>query len=279
MQHFIKNNPTKKIGFVPTMGFFHEGHLKLMEEARKENDLVVTSVFVNPLQFGPNEDYERYPRDEKRDMELAEKVGVDILFMPTRQEMYPGEMSISLKIHQRTDVLCGRSRPGHFDGVITVLTKLFHIVQPDHVYFGMKDAQQVAVVDALIKDLNFPTKLIGLPTVREKDGLAKSSRNVNLTEKERKEANWIYEALQYGQRLIQNGENNPSIVVKEVKDIIKRNTSGTIDYVDIRSYPHLEEIRSINQQIVLAVAVYFKQARLIDNLLIDKNGTIIDCFY
>lgn len=279
MQQYMKNVSNEKIGFVPTMGYFHEGHLALMEEAKKENDIVVTSVFVNPLQFGPNEDYDRYPRNENRDMELAEKVGVDILFMPSKQEMYPREMAISLKIQKRTNVLCGRSRPGHFDGVITVLTKLFHIVQPDHVYFGMKDAQQVAVVEALINDLNFPIKLIGIPTVREKDGLAKSSRNVNLTDKERKEANGIYKALQYGQQLIQNGEKNPSTIVNEVKNMIKKHTSGTIDYVDILSYPNLKQIQSIEQQTLLAVAVYFKHARLIDNMLIDKNGTIIDRFY
>src|SRR5690625_2644043 len=185
----------KSVGFVPTMGYLHEGHLSLVKEAREENDIVVMSIFVNPLQFGPNEDFERYPRDEERDARVAEEAGVDLLFIPDVEEMYPETMGIKMTIDKGTNVLCGRSRPGHFDGVITVLTKLFHLVQPTNAYFGLKDAQQFAVVNTLINELNFPITLVGLPTVREANGLAKSSRNVYLSSKEREEATSLYKSL------------------------------------------------------------------------------------
>lgn len=266
----------KQIGLVPTMGFLHEGHLSLMREAKKDNDIVMASIFVNPLQFGPNEDYEQYPRDEEKDSLLAEEVGVDVLFIPSVKEMYPKTMTIKMGIESRTDVLCGRSRPGHFDGVLTVLTKLFHIMEPDKVYFGLKDAQQVAVVDALIKDLNFPIELVGMPTVRETDGLAKSSRNVNLNEKERNEAVWLYQSLQKGYERIVRGEKDPNEIIQEVKRSLEGNTSGKIDYIELKSYPELETVVTLDQSIILAVAVYFDKARLIDNLLIDENGELIN---
>lgn len=265
----------KQVGFVPTMGFLHEGHLNLMREAKKENDTVVASIFVNPLQFGPNEDYESYPKDEEADTHHAEKAGVDVLFIPAARDMYPNPMLIQLGIKGRTDVLCGRSRPGHFDGVLTVLTKLFHMISPDKVYFGLKDAQQLAVVDALIDDLNFPIELVGLPTVREADGLAKSSRNVNLTEQERHEAVWLYKGLQHGQQLIHQGEQNPDKIIRDVTETMKHHISGKIDYVELLSYPALKPVSSINQQVILASAVYFERARLIDNLLLDNTGEII----
>lgn len=268
----VKDNKT--IGFVPTMGFFHQGHIALMEQAKKDNDIVINSIFVNPLQFGPSEDYEQYPRDEKKDLMLAEKAGVDIVFIPDTQAMYPRKMVISLDITDRVNVLCGRSRPGHFQGVVTVLSKLFHIIQPSKTYFGRKDAQQVAVVDALIEDLNFPIKLVALPTIREEDGLAKSSRNVNLRKEERIEAPWIYKALEQGRQLVVDGEKNPDIVVKEVLDTIHNHTGGKIDYVELLSYPDLQPISVIEQQVILATAVNFEGARLIDNLLFDKNGKI-----
>src|SRR5690625_2847545 len=186
MEKEIAEQTDKTIGFVPTMGYLHEGHLALVEAAREENQLVVMSIFVNPLQFGPNEDFERYPRDEERDAKLAKETGVDLLFVPTVDTMYPEEVNIQVKVSKGTDVLCGRSRPGHFDGVATVLAKFFHIVEPTKTYFGLKDAQQFSVVHSLISQLNFPIQLVGLPTVREEDGLAKSSRNVYLSEKERR---------------------------------------------------------------------------------------------
>lgn len=268
----------KKIGFVPTMGYFHEGHLKLMEQAKMENDIVIASVFVNPLQFGVNEDFEKYPRNEQKDIELAKNVGVDILFMPTIDEMYPKKARMIMKMIDRTDVLCGKSRPGHFDGVITVLSKLFHIIQPSQVYFGLKDAQQVAVVDALIHDLNFPITLVGIPTVREPNGLAKSSRNVYLDEREKAEAIWLYKALQKGQQLIVDGQTNPDMIIKEVTNTISEQTTGKIDYVELLSYPDLKPVATINQNVILATAVFFKHARLIDNLLLDLHGNQINSF-
>lgn len=268
----------KQIGFVATMGFLHEGHLNLMEHAKEENDIVVASIFVNPLQFGPNEDYEQYPRNEEQDLLLAEKTGVDILFIPTAREMYPSKMLIALSTVERADVMCGRSRPNHFEGVITVLTKLFNIIQPSKTYFGLKDAQQVAVVNALITSLNFAIKLIGIQTTREQDGLAQSSRNVHLNRNEREEAVWIYKALQKGQQLVVDDEKNPAIIVKEVMNTINDKTSARIDYVEILSYPQLKPITVIDEQIILAVAVNFENTRLIDNLLLDKNGKLVRQF-
>ena len=204
--------------------------------------MIVLSVFVNPLQFGPNEDLANYPRDFDRDQKVAEEVGVDILFHPSVQEMYPNELSITMQVHKRTNVLCGKSRPGHFDGVVTVLTKLFHLVQPNKVYFGKKDAQQVAVVDSLVNDLNFPLQIVAVDTVRENDGLAKSSRNVYLTEEERAEAPALYRSLQRGLELIRAGEKNPESVISCIADMIHAETTGEVDYVSLLSYPNLEKI-------------------------------------
>lgn len=265
----------EQIGFVPTMGYFHNGHLSLMKEAKKENDVVITSIFVNPLQFGPNEDFETYPRDENRDIQLAKKTGVQAVFIPSVDELYPRDPIISLQLIERTDVLCGRTRPGHFNGVLTVLTKLFHIIEPDQVYFGLKDAQQAAVVEALISDLNFPIQLVGVETEREEDGLAKSSRNVYLSADERKEAVWLYKALERGRKLLVDGEKNPAIIVKEVKNALTKNTNGTIDYVEMYNYPDLKPVERIDQQVILAIAVYFTKARLIDNMIFDESGAII----
>ena len=270
----LKRNK-QTIGFVATMGYLHEGHTALMRAAKKENDVLVASIFVNPLQFGPTEDFASYPRDEDRDIAIAEKAGVQILFIPSAEEMYPKQLMIDMKITDRVDVLCGRSRPGHFDGVITVLSKLFHIVQPDRTYFGLKDAQQVAVVDGLITNLNFPLDLIGIPTVRETDGLAKSSRNIRLLTNEREQAKWLYQALLKGQKLIVNGESNPTMIVNEVKATLEAHVSGKIDYIELLSYPELQAISDIGGQLILAVAVQFENARLIDNLIIDSNGDII----
>lgn len=262
----------KKIGFVATMGYFHDGHLALMKAAKRENDAVIASIFVNPLQFGPNEDFDTYPRDEERDIRLAKEVSVDALFIPSGEEMYPRHPMITLGITERTNVLCGKSRPGHFDGVLIVLTKLFHIIEPDKVYFGMKDAQQTAVVEALIRDLNFSIELVGVDTVREEDGLAKSSRNVYLTDEERKEAAWLYQALEKGRKMVANGETDASVIINEVKQTILENTNGQIDYVELHSYPELKPVSIIKEQVILAVAVYFNKARLIDNIIFDQTG-------
>ncbi len=267
-------NDNKTIGFIPTMGYLHEGHTTLMDEGKKDADVLIASIFVNPLQFGPGEDFERYPRDEERDQKVSEQHGVDILFIPTVDEMYPQESTVKLHVNKRTDVLCGKSRPGHFDGVVTVLTKLFHITKADFAYFGLKDAQQVAVVKGLIDDLNFSTKLIAVPTVRETDGLAKSSRNVYLSDQERVEAVHLHKALCRGQQLIIDGEKNPVMIIEKVKKNIETYTNGQIDYVDLLSFPSLKLMETIDQQIIIAVAVQFRKARLIDNIIISENGTV-----
>lgn len=272
----LQLNKNKTVGFVPTMGYLHEGHLSLVERARKENDIVVMSIFVNPLQFGPNEDFERYPRDEDRDASLAEAHGVDFLFIPTIDTMYPQKMGIEMKVLTGTDVLCGRSRPGHFDGVATVLTKLFHIIEPNRAYFGLKDAQQFAVVNTLISHFNFPIQLVGLPTVREDDGLAKSSRNVYLSDEERKEAKTLYESLKLGQQLVAQGVKDVEEIVLRVRQYITENTSAKIDYVEMLSYPELIDVDFIDQQVILAVAIYYKNARLIDNIILSHDGRQVD---
>ncbi|MBM7569851.1 pantoate--beta-alanine ligase [Aquibacillus albus] len=276
MQAYVKQLKAegKSIAFVPTMGYLHEGHVRLISEARNNNDIVITSIFVNPLQFGPNEDFDRYPRDEARDIDIAKENHVDILFMPDKSDMYPSDQGIHMDVTQRCNVLCGKSRTGHFSGVVTVLVKLFNITLPDYVYFGMKDAQQVAVVDLLIRDLNYPITLIPVATVRENDGLAKSSRNVYLNEEERQLAPYIYKGLKYGQKLVVDGEKNPANIVKEVKNYVSNQTHAKIDYVEVLNYPNLTPVKQINNQVILAIAVYFEKARLIDNLVINEDGLL-----
>ncbi|MEH7093440.1 pantoate--beta-alanine ligase [Neobacillus vireti] len=258
----------KSIGFVPTMGFLHEGHLALISKARKENDVVVVSIFVNPLQFGPKEDFSSYPRDFDRDRALAEGEKVDYLFYPSVEEMYPREPSVKVVVQERTNVLCGKSRPGHFDGVATVITKLFHIMMPSRAYFGKKDAQQVAVIDGLISDFNFPVQLIPVDIVREMDGLAKSSRNVNLLPEEREQAPIIYKSLQTAKKAIDKGEVNPAVLTNMIKELITTESNGEIDYVEILSYPFLKPLEKIEGFIIIAVAVKFSKVRLIDNIMI-----------
>ncbi|PTR46753.1 pantoate--beta-alanine ligase [Geobacillus thermodenitrificans] len=259
----------KTIGFVPTMGYLHEGHAALIDRARQENDIVVLSVFVNPLQFGPNEDFARYPRDFERDRHIAEQHGVDVLFHPEAGEMYPGPLTVQVVVKARMDVLCGRSRPGHFDGVATVLTKLFHIVMPDRAYFGLKDAQQVAVVDGLIRDFNFPIELVPVPTVREADGLAKSSRNVYLSPQEREEAPALYQALRAAAAAVDGGERSADAIRRLVKEHIEAHTHAEIDYVEVCSYPDLAPLETLHGTVLVAVAVRFASARLIDNIILE----------
>src|SRR5690606_10056582 len=257
------------IGFVPTMGFLHDGHLRLVKESVANNDITIMSIFVNPLQFGAGEDFEAYPRDVERDKKLAMEAGVDILFLPERDDMYPRDLSIDVKAVSRTDVLCGKTRPGHFDGVATVLIKLFNITMPDNVYFGQKDAQQVAVVEALIQDLDIPVELVPVPTVREQDGLARSSRNVYLNEEERAQAPHLYKSLQLAETAMMNGEYNTTKLVEIIKNHIYENTNGIIDYVEILKYPELQSINQIEGKIIIAIAVKFSRARLIDNMIIN----------
>lgn len=262
----------KSIGFVPTMGYLHAGHLSLVNKAKETADVVVMSIFVNPTQFGPNEDYESYPRDFERDRRLAEEAGVDVLFHPPVSEIYPGDEILRIEVTRRVDVLCGKSRPGHFDGVATVLIKLFNIVQPDYAFFGLKDAQQVAVVEGLIRTLHIPVQLVPCETVREEDGLAMSSRNVRLNPDERKEAVHLNQALDAGVRLIESGERESAVVREAVRGHLERHLRlGEIDYVDVLTYPGLEAKETIDGRTIIAVAVRFKNARLIDNKIVDVH--------
>ena len=271
LKHIIATIKSEQqtIGFVPTMGFLHEGHLALVKAAREEAKQVVLSIFVNPLQFGENEDFDQYPRNEAKDLQLAREYGVDYVFIPEVNEMYPEAIGVSMAVTKRIGVLCDRSRPGHFSGVLTVLTKLFHLVQPDFAYFGIKDAQQIAIVDLLITDLNFPIKLRMIPTVREVDGLAKSSRNVHLSDLERKEAPTLYRALLHGKQIMIDGEHSADKIEGEVIDFLNERVSGKVDYVELLSFPSLEPIRATDHQVIIALAVQFKKARLIDNIIFD----------
>ncbi|GHH98210.1 pantoate--beta-alanine ligase [Neobacillus kokaensis] len=267
----IQKKSGKTVGFVPTMGYLHEGHLTLIKHARHENDLVVLSIFVNPIQFGPKEDLSTYPRDFERDRALAECENVDYLFYPSVEEMYPNKITVQAAVQQRTDVLCGKSRPGHFDGVATVITKLFNIVMPTKAYFGKKDAQQVAVIDGVIADFNFPIELVAVDTVRESDGLAKSSRNVNLQPEERKQAPVLFKSLKAAKAAINQGERNPDNIVSAIKEMISKESNGYIDYVEIYSYPELQPVERISGRVIIALAVKFTKVRLIDNLVINLD--------
>lgn len=257
------------IGYVPTMGFLHEGHMSLMKRARKENEVVVLSIFVNPLQFGPNEDLDAYPRDFERDHRIAESEGVDYIFYPSAEEMYPNNPSVKVTVVDRSNVLCGKSRPGHFDGVATVLIKLFNIVQPTRAYFGLKDAQQVAVVEGLVQDFNFPIELIPVDTVREEDGLAKSSRNVYLNEQEREQAPELNRSLLLAKAAVESGERNPAKLSDMMKNHINEYTTGIVDYIEIYSYPELQSLKELTGRIIIAMAVKFSKARLIDNIILN----------
>lgn len=270
-----KNGQT--IGFVPTMGFLHEGHITLAKQARKENDVVIMSIFVNPLQFGPNEDYERYPRDPKRDTVLAENAGVDYLFMPSVDDMYPDEPAVVLTVKKRTNALCGLKREGHFDGVATVVLKLFHLTEPDKAYFGKKDAQQLAVIYGLVDSLNVPVKVVDVDTVREEDGLAKSSRNVYLLPEEREKAPAIYKVLSHVKEALEAGETNVGGLKEQAVHYLNDHSGAEVEYVEILSYPELEPVREIKGKIIIAAAVQYKNARLIDNVILTLKGRA-SCF-
>jgi pantoate--beta-alanine ligase len=268
LQEFLNSNKGKTIGLVPTMGYLHEGHLALLNKARQENDIVVSSIFVNPAQFGPNEDLDRYPRDIEHDTELAIGAGVDALFVPSVSEMYPFESGISIHAGELSTKLCGESRPGHFDGVLKVITKLFHLVEPTNAYFGQKDAQQLAIIDTFVKAYNFPVQIVRVPTVREADGLAKSSRNVFLSEKERVEAIHLYKALTIATDTWMETKNIQDALA-EGKAHIEQNTSGRIDYFQALSYPNLRTDLNNVEQVLFATAVFFENARLIDNIIVE----------
>lgn len=258
----------KKIALVPTMGYLHEGHMALIKEAKKHADIVAVSIFVNPLQFGPDEDYDSYPRDLERDLGICEAEGADIVFHPEVSEMYPGEMEFKIGINTMADVLDGVKRPGHFEGVVTVIGKLFNIIQPDIAVFGQKDRQQLMIIEQFTSDFNIPVKIIGVPTEREESGLAKSSRNVNLSEAEFNEASEVYTALLNAGEQIKNGTVNTDKIMSFIKLHIEQQTSGTIDDLAIYTAHGLKSVEYIDEDVIIFIAVQFKKARLIDNLYV-----------
>lgn len=257
----------KKIGFVPTMGALHKGHLSLMQQAKLDNDIVVISIFVNPLQFGQGEDYQTYPRDFSKDKELAEKSGVDIIFYPDVEEMYPVKPLTVVEVENLTQGLCGGFRPGHFRGVTTVVAKLFNIVKPQTTYFGQKDYQQAIVIKQMIKDLNFDIELVIMPTIRDKDGLALSSRNTYLNPRERKSALVLYQSLQLSKQLLDSGEKQAKKIISQMNDLIKEEKLIQPQYIEIVNSQTLEPVERIEKEVLIALAVKTGKTRLIDNIL------------
>jgi pantoate--beta-alanine ligase len=257
----------KKIGFVPTMGYLHEGHLSLIRCSKKENDITVVSIFVNPIQFGANEDFGRYPRDFERDKSLCEKENVDYIFYPSYEEMYPDGFQTYVEVAELSKGLCGDFRPGHFKGVATVVAKLFNIVCPDNAYFGKKDFQQLKVIQRMVKDLNFPVNVVGCPVVREPDGLAMSSRNKYLSDEERESALNISKALFEAKRMFEDGITDPNLIKERVRQIISQAKHlKEIQYVEIVDSNTLKPVDKVKKSDVLAVAVYIGNTRLIDNI-------------
>jgi pantothenate synthetase (EC 6.3.2.1) len=257
----------KKIGFVPTMGYLHEGHLSLIRCSKKENDITVVSIFVNPIQFGVNEDFGRYPRDFERDKSLCEKENVDYIFYPSYEEMYPDGFQTYVEVAELSKGLCGDFRPGHFKGVATVVAKLFNIVCPDNAYFGKKDFQQLKVIQRMVKDLNFPVNIVGCPVVREPDGLAMSSRNKYLSDEERESALYISKALFEAKRMFEDGITDPNLIKEKVRQIISQAKHlKEIQYVEIVDSNTLKPVDKVKKSDVLAVAVYIGNTRLIDNI-------------
>ena len=257
------------VGLVPTMGYLHEGHLTLMRECKKKCDVTVVSIFVNPLQFGPNEDYAKYPRDLERDASLAESVGVDWLFCPEPEEVYPVNYSTFVEVENLADSLCGKSRPGHFRGVTTVVNKLFNIVQPNYAFFGQKDAQQVLVIKKMVRDLLIDLEIVTVPIVREIDGLALSSRNVYLSREERRAALVLSLSLSMAQDAVKSGERDVPVLKNKVQQMISAESLAKIDYVEILSLPDLEEKELLTGPALLALAVFFGKTRLIDNVVLE----------
>jgi pantoate--beta-alanine ligase len=256
----------QRVGFVPTMGYFHEGHLSLIRRAKEENELVVVSLFVNPIQFGPKEDLASYPRDLKRDQELASGAGADILFTPEASEMYPANYQTYVEVTEAAQGLCGASRPGHFRGVATVVLKLFNIVAADRAYFGEKDAQQLRVIRRMAADLNLGLEIIGCPIIREKDGLAMSSRNVYLNPQERQAALVLSRALQAARQLMEAGERDQQVINRRMKDVFSAEPLAVVDYIEIISSDTLKPLTLLTGEVLIAVAAKVGKTRLIDNM-------------
>ena len=253
------------IGYVPTMGALHEGHESLIRKAVKENDKVVVSVFVNPTQFGPNEDYNSYPRNIDKDLEICMDAGANVVFNPEPSEMYYDNRSTSVSVSNLTSVLCGAKRPGHFDGVCLVISKFLNIVTPDRAYFGEKDAQQVAVIKRMVRDLNIDVEIVACPIIREEDGLAKSSRNTYLSNEERKAALVLSRSLNKSKEMLKQGERKADIIKQIIKKEINKEPLAKIDYVEIVDSESLENVETIEKSILIPIAVYIGKTRLIDN--------------
>ena len=257
------------VGLVPTMGYLHEGHQSLISKSVSENDRTVVSVFVNPIQFGPNEDLEAYPRDLKRDMEAVEAVGGDLIFNPEPAEMYPSHFTSFIDTTETTELLCGAVRPVHFRGVCTVVGKLFNIVTPDRAYFGQKDAQQLATIRRFVRDLNFGLEIVPCPIVREADGLAKSSRNTYLSPAERKAALILSKSLALGKKAVDEGERDASKVVSIITESLQTEPLARIDYVEVVDFENIQRVETISGETLVAIAVYIGNTRLIDNFIVN----------
>ena len=274
MMDIVKGHKYNQIiGFVPTMGFLHKGHISLIQSAREHNDIVVISIFVNPKQFAPSEDIARYPHNIKRDIEICREQRVDYIFYPGAEEMYPNGFQTAVSLSELTKGLCGKSRPTHFSGVTTVLTKLFNIIQPDNVYFGQKDAQQAVIVNQMIKDLNYPITMHILPIIRENNGIAMSSRNSYLSAGQRKNAEVLNKSLKLAETLIKQGERNCNRLKKIIYNMIENenknsNANIKIDYIEIVNFDNLQPIESVRINTLIAIAVFIGHTRLIDNTLI-----------
>jgi len=260
----------KSVGLVPTMGYFHEGHASLMRQAKSDNDVVVVSIFVNPIQFGPSEDLDRYPRDLDRDAHIADQAGVDLIFNPLVAEMYPSDYNTYVDVERITEPLCGASRPGHFRGVATVVLKLFNIVMPDRAYFGCKDFQQLKVIQRMVADLDVPVSIVPMPIVREPDGLAMSSRNAYLSAEERSAALVLHRALDMAQSIIGQSDMSPERMAVRVREFIGKEPTAQIEYAEIVDAETLVPAESFDRDTLLALAVRIGKTRLIDNTLLKR---------
>lgn len=255
------------VGFVPTMGYLHEGHQSLIKKAYEENDRIVVSIFVNPMQFGPTEDLDTYPRDLERDSKICKDAGANLIFHPEDKEMYKNDFLTFVDVNGLTEGLCAKSRPIHFRGVCTVVTKLLNIVYPDRIYFGQKDAQQLAIIKRMVRDLNIDVEVIGCPIVREEDGLARSSRNVYLSTEERKAATILNKSLSKAKTLIENGEKSSEVIINQIKETINSEPLARIDYVEVVDSLSMEKVKYIEKTVLVAMAVYIGETRLIDNFI------------
>lgn len=275
IRHIRKAHGTGTLGFVPTMGYLHDGHLALINRARSENDFVAASIYVNPMQFGPTEDLSRYPRDLQRDLQLLKAAGVDLVFTPDDAVMYPPGFQTSVIVSEVTKPLEGERRPGHFEGVTTVVAKLFNVVQPDRAYFGQKDAQQATVIRQMVRDLNFNLEIVICPTVREPDGLAMSSRNKYLDADQRQAATVLYRALKAAEAAWQHGEREPDGLRRAMLDVLKSEPLARVEYVSVADAQTLTELPDVirsGSTVLLSIAVFFGQTRLIDNIVLTNTN-------